>query len=189
MVHGSSEPSAWVRRFAPLIPSGTVLDLACGSGRHARWLTRLGYSVLAADRDAAALASLSAEGMQTCLIDLEQPGADQQPEWPLKPAYYSGVLVTNYLHRPLLTALLASIAANGVLIYETFAQGNGQFGKPSNPDFLLAPGELIALVSSADGWRVIAFEDGYTVTPQPAMVQRICALRVGTPTTPTAVAI
>ena len=85
--------------------------------------------------------------------------------------------------------LFRSIAADGVLIYETFAQGNGQFGKPSNPDFLLAPGELIALISSAAQWRVIAFEDGYTVSPRPAMVQRICALRMGVSTAPSAVAI
>jgi hypothetical protein len=88
-------------------------------------------------------------------------------------------VVTNYLHRPLIDALLASVVPGGVLIYETFAQGNGQFGKPSNPDFLLASGELLDLVSRAGDWRVIAFEDGYVSTPKPAMIQRICARRGG----------
>jgi hypothetical protein len=99
------------------------------------------------------------------------------------------VVVTNYLHRPLMDALLASVAPGGVLIYETFAQGNGQFGKPSNPDFLLAPGELLDKVSRAGGWHVIAFEDGYVNTPKPAMIQRICARRGGPELVPVDVAI
>ena len=98
-------------------------------------------------------------------------------------------MVTNYLYRPLMDALLASVVPGGVLIYETFAQGNGQFGKPSNPDFLLAPGELLQIVMRAQGWRVIAFEDGYVSTPKPAMIQRICARRGGPELVPVDVAI
>jgi len=177
MSHGVAEPSAWVERFAPLIPPGRVLDLACGGGRHARLLAEMGYSVLAVDRDAAALATVADERIQTRLIDLEQSGAEQQPLWPLAPSMYSGVVVTNYLHRPLMSALLGSVQPGGILIYETFAQGNGQFGKPSNPDFLLAPAELLGIVGRDRGLRVIAYEDGYISEPKPAMIQRICACR------------
>lgn len=179
MAHCSTEASAWVSRFAPRIPSGLVLDLACGGGRHARLLAALGHHVLAVDRDAEVISALHGEGIQTRQFDLEHPDAAHQADWPLKPSSYSGVVVTNYLHRPLMASLLASVAAGGVLIYETFAQGNGQFGKPANPDFLLAPGELAKLVLDFGGWHVIAFEDGYVGTPKPAMIQRICARRAG----------
>lgn len=179
MAHCSTEASAWVSRFASRIPQGLVLDLACGSGRHARLLAALGYQVLAVDRDAAVISTLLGAGLQTREFDLEQPDAASQADWPLAPSSYSGVVVTNYLHRPLMAPLLASVAAGGVLIYETFAQGNGQFGKPANPDFLLAPGELIKLVLDSGGWHVIAFEDGYVDSPKPALIQRICARRVG----------
>lgn len=179
MVHCSTEASAWVSRFASRIPQGLVLDLACGSGRHARLLAALGYQVLAVDRDAAVISTLLGAGLQTREFDLEQPDAANQADWPLAPSSYSGVVVTNYLHRPLMAPLLASVAASGVLIYETFAQGNGQFGKPANPDFLLAPGELMKLVLDSGGWHVIAFEDGYVDSPKPAMIQRICARRAG----------
>ena len=179
MAHCSIEASAWVSRFASRIPQGLVLDLACGSGRHARLLAALGYQVLAVDRDAAVISTLLGAGIQTREFDLEQPDAANQADWPLAPSSYSGVVVTNYLHRPLMAPLLASVAAGGVLIYETFAQGNGQFGKPANPDFLLAPGELIKLVLDSGGWHVIAFEDGYVDSPKPALIQRICARRAG----------
>lgn len=189
MVHSSTEASPWVSRFASLIPQGRTLDLACGSGRHSRLLSALGHSVLAIDRDAVALESLVGPGIETRQFDLEQAGADQTSNWPLLPSCFSGVVVTNYLHRPLMDALLGSVVPGGVLIYETFAQGNGQFGKPSNPDFLLAPGELLDMVIRAQGWRVIAFEDGYVSTPNPAMVQRICARRGGPEVAPVDVAI
>jgi len=179
MAQCSTEASAWVSRFASRIPQGLVLDLACGSGRHARLLAALGYQVLAVDQDAAVISTLLGEGIQTREFDLEQPDAASQADWPLAPSSYSGVVVTNYLHRPLMAPLLASVAAGGVLIYETFAQGNGQFGKPANPDFLLAPGELIKLVLDSGGWHVIAFEDGYVDSPKPALIQRICARRAG----------
>jgi SAM-dependent methyltransferase len=189
MAHSSPDASPWVRRFVSLIPRGRILDLACGSGRHSRVLAALGHSVLAVDRDVVALESLVDAGIETRQFDLEQAGADQASDWPLLPSSFSGVVVTNYLYRPLMDALLASVVPGGLLIYETFAQGNGQFGKPSNPDFLLAPGELLQIVMRAQGWRVIAFEDGYVSTPKTAMIQRICARRGGPEVVPVDVAI
>jgi len=163
--------STWVQRFAPLIPTGgTVLDVACGSGRHTRLLLDLGHRVAAVDRDAEAIASLSAwTGVEPLVADLEQG------RWPYSGRLFTGVVVTNYLHRPLLPLLLTSIADDGVLIYETFARGNERYGRPSNPQFLLEPGELLRAV--AGRMRVLAFEDLYVDEPKPAMVQRICAVR------------
>ncbi len=166
------------------MPQGEVLDLACGGGRHARLLASLGHEVLAVDRDPQSLAITSGERISTLAFDLEQQGADVDPAFPLQVARYTGIVVTNYLHRPLLRWLLSALADGGVLVYETFAQGNGQFGKPSNPDFLLAPGELLQAVANhpaSAGLRVMAFEDGYTAIPKPAMVQRICVRRGGDP--------
>ena len=174
------QPSRWVQRFAQLIPAGGLtLDLACGAGRHARHLAALGHQVLAVDRDAAmlALASSDAHGIRTLAFDLEAEGSAAMPDWPLQQGRYSGIVVTNYLHRPLMADLLASLTPGGVLIYETFAEGNSLFGKPSNPAFLLTPGELLAWVSTDPDMRVLAFEDGYVESPKPAMVQRICAIR------------
>jgi SAM-dependent methyltransferase len=170
----SSAPSAWVRRFAPLIPPGEVLDLACGSGRHSRLLTSLGYQVCALDRDAAALDALAGPGIHPLQFDLENG-----TPWPFAPARFAGVVVTHYLHRPLFPTILASVAPGGVLIYETFASGNEHYGKPANPDFLLRPGELLDIVRNpASGtWRVVAFEDGYVELPKPAMLQRICVIK------------
>ncbi len=176
------QPSAWVQRFAPLMPHGQALDLACGGGRHARLLASLGLSVLAVDRDPQALAATAGERIRTLAFDLEQAGVESDPAFPLVARCYTGIVVTNYLHRPLLPLLLSSLADGGVLVYETFAQGNGQFGKPSNPDFLLAPGELLVAVADhpdRSAFQVIAFEDGYTARPKPAMVQRICVRRGG----------
>ena len=168
------QPSPWVSRFAGLIPAGRLLDLACGAGRHSRLLAGLGHNVLAVDRDPAALAAANGPGIVTLQFDLEHPDASGQSDWPLAPESFSGIVVSNYLHRPLMGALLDSLAPGGVLIYETFAAGNDQFGKPSNPAFLLNPGELLAWSSSQPRCRVIAFEDGYQLQPRPAMVQRIC---------------
>ncbi len=170
-------PSRWVARFAPLIPPGEVLDLACGGGRHSRLLAGQGHPVLAVDRDPAALQASAGERIRTLQFDLEREGAGQDAGWPLQPSRYAGIVVTNYLHRPLLPALLASLAPGGVLIYETFAIGNGQFGKPSNPSFLLASGELLAVVAATGDLHVMAYEDGHVSEPAPAMVQRICCRR------------
>ena len=169
--HELQTPSPWVVRWAGLIrPGGAALDVACGHGRHTRHLAALGVRVTAVDRDAAALAELSGlDGVRTVQADLE--GAP----WPFAAGAFDGVVVTNYLHRPLFLALAASLAPGGVLIYETFMAGNERYGKPSNPDFLLRPHEL------AEAWRgrleVVAFEQGRVERPKPAVIQRICALR------------
>jgi SAM-dependent methyltransferase len=172
MLHAALDnPSAWVARFAPLMPVGETLDLACGGGRHARLLASAGHPVIALDRDISAVAALHIAGVTPMQHDLEADGA----VWPFDSGRFAGIVVTNYLHRPLFSHILDSLAPGGVLIYETFAQGNEQFGKPSNPAFLLAPGELLDRLRPA--LRVVAFEDGYVDMPKPAMVQRICAIK------------
>jgi len=165
------EPSRWVRHWTHLVaPGGAVLDVASGAGRHARWFAGRGHPVSALDRDAAALAAMRDEPLITTLAaDLE--GAS----WPLPDgAEFAAVVVTNYLHRPLFPHLLAALAPGGVLIYETFAHGNQSVGKPSNPAFLLRPGELLDVVRPR--LRVVAFQDGFLAQPRPAYVQRICAV-------------
>jgi SAM-dependent methyltransferase len=170
-MHGANDnPSAWVARWARSIPPGETLDLACGGGRHARLLAALGHPVLAVDCDAAALALAAGPGITTQQFDLEQEGAT----WPFAPGRFAGIVVTNYLHRPLFAQLAQALAPDGMLVYETFAMGNERFGKPSNPAFLLAPGELLD-VASRHGLRVLAYEDGSIATPRPARVQRLCA--------------
>jgi SAM-dependent methyltransferase len=155
-----------VRRWAPLIrPGGRVLDLACGSGRHVRWLAAQGFAVTAVDRDTAALQPLHAIA-QVQVADLE--GAP----WPLPGRRFDAVLVTNYLWRPLWPDLLASLEAGGVLIYETFADGNQSVGKPSRADFLLRHGELLQVAREL---RIVAYEDGFLDAP-PRFVQRIAAV-------------
>ena len=162
--------SDWVRRWAPLAPPGEVLDLACGKGRHARLFAALGHPVLALDRDPVALAASAGQGITPFGFDLEEPAL----EWPFAPGRFAAIVVTNYLHRPLMGRLLDSLAPDGLLIYETFARGNEAYGKPSNPAFLLEPGELLAYAAHA-GLRPIAYEDGLCAQPKPAMRQRLCA--------------
>lgn len=165
------DPSEWVVRWAHRIPSGgAVLDIACGGGRHARMLATLGYAVYAVDRDRDALTSLAGvPGITTLCADLEHG------PWPYPGRSFAGVIVTNYLHRPLLPHLLDAVAAPGVLIYETFAAGNAGYGRPSNPDFLLQPGELLEWVRGR--LTVVAYEHLVISEPRPAVVQRICAMR------------
>lgn len=164
-------PSPWVTRFAPLIaPGGEVLDYACGGGRHARWLAARGFRVEAVDRDPLTLEQLSGvPDIRARMADLEGG------PWPYAGRRFDGVVVTNYLYRPRLADLLGLLGGGGVLIYETFMAGNERFGKPSNPDFLLRPHELLELLR--DAWTVVAFEQGEVVAPKPAVVQRICAVR------------
>lgn len=165
-------PSPWVVAHSHHLPAvGTVLDLACGGGRHARWLAAQNRRVFAVDRDAEALARLAGvAGIETAVIDLE--GAD----WPLAGRQFAGIVVTNYLWRPHLGDLLALLAPGGVLIYETFMLGNEAYGRPANPDFLLRPGELRE-VARAAGLSELAFVEGYVAEPKPAMRQAICAVR------------
>lgn len=166
--HGGTVTSAWVRRFASLIrPGGSVLDLACGSGRHVRWLAEQGFAVTGVDRNAQALAPLR-DMARTVVADLESAA------WPLPGERFDGVVVTNYLCRALWPALHAALADGGVLIYETFAVGQEQIGRPSNPDFLLRTGELLQAFA---GLRVVAFEDGFEPQPE-RFVQRIAAVKV-----------
>jgi SAM-dependent methyltransferase len=173
-MHGSGLPSGWVTRFAPLLrPGGTVLDLACGSGRHLRWLAAQGFRVTGVDRDAAALAT-AAEGLPAC----ETLAADiEAGPWPLPGRRFDGIVITNYLWRPLVQQVLDALAEGGVLIWETFAQGQQTIGKPSRADFLLQPGELLRLCA---GLRIVAFEDGYEADP-PRFVQRIAAVKAPDP--------
>lgn len=169
--HGEEAPSPWVARFAPLVAQGgPVLDLACGRRRHTRLFRRLGHPVTAVDRDADALMALAGDAStETIRADLE----DGSP-WPLGARRFAGIVVTNYLHRPLMPRLTGALAEGGVLIYETFADGNERFGRPRNPDFLLRPGELLEIVRGR--LRVVAYEEGVVTAPGPAMVQRICAV-------------
>lgn len=148
-----------------------MLDLACGSGRHSRLLAAAGYAVLAVDRNAEALAGLAGvSGISTECYDLE--GDD----WPLVGQQFAGIIVTNYLWRLRLPDLIKLLAPGGVLIYQTFMLGNEAYGKPSNPAFLLAPEELRQRIKAA-GLRELAFEEGYSASPKPAMVQSVCAVR------------
>jgi SAM-dependent methyltransferase len=175
------QPSPWVVRFAPLIEPGEVLDLACGGGRHARFLAARGHAVLAVDRDSTSLALAAGKGITTAQCDLENEHAQTSSGWPFQSARFQGIVVTNYLHRPLFAPILTSLAPGGILIYETFAVGNERFGKPSNPAFLLQPGELLDLAQGAarERFHVVAFEEGYVTSPKSAMVQRICLCRLG----------
>ena len=151
-------------RWGPLITQGPVLDVACGGGRHSRWFVDRGIAVVAVDR-----APQSIPGARFVQTDLEAGGA-----WPFAHERFAGIVVTNYLHRPLLPHLLASLAPDGVLIYETFMTGNERYGKPSNPAFLLFAGELFEAFGAL---HVLAFEQGPTGAPKPAVIQRLCARR------------
>lgn len=166
LAHGGAAPSRWVTRWAHLLPpAGSVLDLACGSGRHLRWLAAQGFRVTGVDRDAAAVEPLRALG-EIVVADLENG------PWPLAGRRFDGIVVTHYLWRALLPRLTQALAPGGVLIYETFADGHQRFGRPTNPDFLLRRGELLQAFA---GLRVVAFEDGFEPEP-PRCVQRIVAV-------------
>lgn len=168
----ATAPSAWIVEHMGLIAKGgAVLDLACGSGRHTRLLIERGHPVTAVDRDIGALADLSEhENLTARAVDLEDGSA-----WPFPDPIFAGIVVTNYLHRPLFPAIVAALALGGILLYETFARGNERFGRPRNPDHLLVEGELLRMV--AGRLHVIAYQHGEVSAPRRAVVQRICAAR------------
>jgi SAM-dependent methyltransferase len=166
-MHGTELPSSWVQRWSHLIPpGGAVLDVACGFGRHMHWLRGQGHPVTGVDRSQEAVDAVQSVGEALCADPENGP-------WPLAGRTFAGVVVTNYLWRPLFPSLLQSVAPGGVLVYETFTAGNETVGRPARPEFLLQPGELLRL---CDGLHVVAFEDGFLEEPA-RFVQRIAAVR------------
>lgn len=172
--HGTEPPSPWVQRWSHLVAAGgTVLDVACGHGRHAYWFYASNHPLTLVDKAQAAIESIAIPSTrcEAVVADIENG------PWPFRGRQFDAVVVTNYLWRPLLATLVSSLAPGGVLIYETFTQGNETVGKPSRPDFLLRPGELLEVCSSL---RVVAFEEGFSSGPDgqaPRFVQRIAAVR------------
>jgi SAM-dependent methyltransferase len=169
-------PSAWVRRFVPLIRQrGRVLDLAAGAGRHTRLLLDMGFRVTCVDRNIEGLRPLAGDRCEIRAIDLEAGLESGTPESALGPlgGGFDGIIVTNYLHRSLFAPIAVALAPDGVLIYETFAVGNERFGRPRNPDFLLRPGELLEAFAAL---TVVAFEEGEVTLLRPAVIQRIAAI-------------
>lgn len=166
MSHLSSPPSAWVQRWSAGLAPARALDLACGGGRHLRWLADRGWAVTGVDRDGAALQALTGRG------ELIEADIEHGP-WPLAGRQFELVLVTNYLWRPLLPAIVAAVAPGGCLLYETFAAGHEALGRPSRPDFLLQPGELLRACA---GLQVLGYESGRLDDP-PRIVQRVAAVR------------
>lgn len=171
-MHDSGTPSPWVVRFAPLVTSGgEVLDLACGGGRHGRLFLEYGHPVTFLDRDLSGVSDL----VGAAPAELLQADIETGP-WPFSDGrQFAAIVVTNYLWRPLKPKIAAAVAPGGVLIYETFMAGNERFGKPSNPDFLLQPDELLDWCREAK-LSVRAFEQGEETN---AMRQRICAVKAG----------
>ena len=168
-MHDSEEASAWVQRWSHLVPEGApVLDVACGLGRHLRWFATRGHPVTGVDRAPQAIEAAAVVGEAVC-ADIEHG------PWPVEGRSFGAVVVTNYLWRPLLPSIVASVAPDGVLLYETFASGNETVGRPAQPAFLLQPGELLRWCGSPD-WRVVAYEDGF-LTASGRFVQRIAAVR------------
>jgi SAM-dependent methyltransferase len=168
--HSALPPSPWLQRFAGLIrPGGRVLDLACGSGRHLRWLAQQGFEVTGVDRDATALAGLAELHESARLICADIEGGP----WPLAGERFDAVVITNYLWRPLWPQVLASVDEGGLYLHETFAAGNETVGRPARADFLLQPGELL---KACAGLRVVAYEDGFLDAPA-RFIQRVAAVR------------
>jgi SAM-dependent methyltransferase len=164
-------PSPWVQIHAELIArNGRVLDLACGRGRHTRFLAALGFKVVAVDRDLSGVADLAADPR----IELIQADLENDT-WPFANKRFDGIVICNYLHRPHFPLLIDSLTEAGILIFDTFATGNERFGRPTNPDFLLRAGELLDEFSGA--LSIVAYEHGEVDDPSPAVRQRLCAIK------------
>jgi SAM-dependent methyltransferase len=169
------EPSPWVLRFAALIPpGGKVLDVAAGHGRHTRVLQVLGFSVVAVDVDVSGLADLADDPT----IEVKTFDLEAEP-WPFAAGSFDGIIVANYLHRPHFPRYVETLNEEGVLIIETFGQGNEMLGRPRNPEFLLKPGELYD--AFAEPLYVLAYEHGAEQEPRPAVRQRLCAVKAAPP--------
>lgn len=171
-VHEGLSPSNWVKRCSELLrPRSTVLDLACGSGRHAHYLAGKGHKVTALDKSPEALSKISSSiGIHTHEFDLELDS------WPYSERKFDAIVVTNYLYRPIFQNIVDALSPSGILIYETFMSGNERFGRPSNPDFLLRPNELIDVTHKK--LQILLYESGRVSEPSPALIQRICAVSV-----------
>jgi SAM-dependent methyltransferase len=164
-MHLIETPSAWVQRWAQLVERGPVLDVACGAGRHATYFAERGFEVFAVDREAPLLPGA---------IHFVRANLEDGSPWPWPGKRFAAIVVTNYLHRPLFPLLARSLDEGGVLIYETFMVGNERYGKPSNPHFLLRPGELLEAFGAL---TVVGFEQGVLERTKRAVVQRICVIQ------------
>jgi SAM-dependent methyltransferase len=166
------EPSPWILRFGGAVPvGGPVLDVACGVGRHTRWFVARGHPVTAVDQDLSGVSDLAGDAH----VELVEHDLEDGSPWPFAGRAFAAVVVTNYLYRPMLVDLVRSVADDGWLLYETFAVGNERYGHPTNPDFLLRPGELLDVVRGV--LRVVAYEDREVEQPRPAAIQRLAAIR------------
>lgn len=180
---GTGKPDPWVQKYAALVPQGPVLDLACGKGRHGRYFLDLGYSVTFIDKDIYGVEDLSSQGFcpqdksphNNANTQLIKHNLENNSPWPFHPNQFSGIVVTNYLYRPLLPQLITTLKPGGIIIYKTFAMGNEQFGKPKNPDFLLRENELRTAFNKK--FREIAFFQGREMNPD-RITQAICVQRI-----------
>lgn len=167
---GLAAPSDWVVRYIHGVsPGGRVLDVACGPGRHFPLALEGGRRVTGIDRDTTAAV---ARWRNEVRVELLQADLEDGSPFPCPASSFAGVIVTNYLWRPILPAIIGAVASDGLLIYETFMIGQEQFGRPRNPDFLLRPGELLETVCPQ--LKVIAFEHVRLRSPD-RIVQRIVA--------------
>ncbi len=174
-----TRPSPWITHHGPLIrPGGSVLDVACGGGRHARWLLARGHALTLVDRDTAYVADLTDQA-EIITADLENGGV-----WPLAGRAFDAVVVTNYLYRPRLPDIITAVAPGGVLLYETFMRGHERFSRPRDPAHLLAPGELLEAV--AGRLQVVAFAQGLRpagAARKASVAQSLCAINGSDPVT------